>query len=171
MKAETALRRYEERCRSEDGEPVWFERSFQFRMGPHTLRGRVDRVDRLPDGGYELIDYKTGRPRSEAQLRDDVQLTLYALAAREAWDVESPVQSYLYVLDDQKVPLSGGDAARRADRRDRVRGRRRHLGPGLRADAELRRLRDLRLPDRLPRSRALIAGPAEPGTVAVWNSA
>ena len=111
VKAETALRRYEERCRSEDGEPVWFERSFQFRMGPHTLRGRVDRVDRLPDGGYELIDYKTGRPRSEAQLRDDVQLTLYALAAREAWDVESPVQSYLYVLDDQKVPLSGGDAA------------------------------------------------------------
>jgi len=26
------------------------------------VRGRVDRVDRLPGGGYELIDYKTGRP-------------------------------------------------------------------------------------------------------------
>ncbi len=114
VKAETALRKYEERCRAEDGEPVWFERSFQFRLGPHTLRGRVDRVDRLPDGGYELIDYKTGRPRSAAQLRDDVQLTLYALAAREAWDVESPVQSYLYVLDDEKVPLpnSNVDTAR-----------------------------------------------------------
>ena len=107
VKAETALRRYEERCRAEDGEPVWFERSFTFRLGPHTLRGRVDRVDRLPDGGYELIDYKTGRPKTEAQLRDDVQLSLYALAAREAWDVESPVQSYLYVLDDEKVPLPG----------------------------------------------------------------
>jgi DNA helicase-2/ATP-dependent DNA helicase PcrA len=104
-KAESALRRYEERCRAEDGEPVWFEKSFQFRLGPHTLRGRVDRVDRLPDGGYELIDYKTGRPRSAAQLREDVQLSLYAVAAREAWDVESEVQSYLYVLDDEKVPL------------------------------------------------------------------
>jgi DNA helicase-2/ATP-dependent DNA helicase PcrA len=108
-KAETALRRYEERRRSEDGEPVWFERSFQFRMGPHTLRGRVDRVDRLPGGGYELIDYKTGRPKTAAQLRDDVQLSLYAVAAREAWQVDSPVQSYLYVLDDEKVPLPGGD--------------------------------------------------------------
>ncbi len=108
-KAETALHRYEERRRTEDGEPVWFEKSFTFRLGPHTLRGRVDRVDRLPEGGYELIDYKTGRPRTEAQLRDDVQLSLYALAAREAWEVESPVQSYLYVLDDEKVPLPGGD--------------------------------------------------------------
>jgi DNA helicase-2/ATP-dependent DNA helicase PcrA len=108
-KAEDALRRYEERRRTEDGEPVWFERPFQFRVGAHTLRGRVDRVDRLPDGGYELIDYKTGRPRTAAQLRDDVQLTLYALAAREAWNVDSPVQSYLYVLDDEKVPLPGGN--------------------------------------------------------------
>ena len=39
------------------------EKAFTFRMGRHTLRGRVDRVDRLPDGNYELIDYKTGRPR------------------------------------------------------------------------------------------------------------
>lgn len=108
-KAEHALRRYEERCRCEDGEPVWFERSFTFRMGAHTLRGRVDRVDRLPGGGYELIDYKTGRPKTAAQLRDDVQLSLYALAAREAWQVESPVQSYLYVLDDEKVPLPAAD--------------------------------------------------------------
>ena len=117
VKAETALRRYEERCRAEDGEPVWFERSFQFRLGPHTLRGRVDRVDRLPDGGYELIDYKTGRPRSAAQLREDVQLTLYAVAAREAWDVESPVQSYLYVLDDEKVPVPTATSTRRGSGR------------------------------------------------------
>ena len=41
------------------------------------LRGRVDRVDRRPDGSYELIDYKTGKPRTEDQLREDVQLSLY----------------------------------------------------------------------------------------------
>ena len=29
--------------------------------GDHVLRGRVDRVDRRPDGSYELIDYKTGK--------------------------------------------------------------------------------------------------------------
>jgi DNA helicase-2/ATP-dependent DNA helicase PcrA len=74
-------------------------------MGPHLLRGRVDRVDRLPDGGYELIDYKTGRPKSASQLRDDVQLSLYAVGAREAWQLDAERQAYHYVLDDEKVPV------------------------------------------------------------------
>jgi DNA helicase II / ATP-dependent DNA helicase PcrA len=104
-KATQALVRYHDRFRDEDAEPVWFERSFQFRIGPHLLRGRVDRVDKLPEGGYELIDYKTGRPKSPAQLRDDVQLSLYAVGAREAWQLESPQQAYYYVLDDAKVPV------------------------------------------------------------------
>jgi DNA helicase-2/ATP-dependent DNA helicase PcrA len=103
VKAERALERYLERCRAEEGEPTWFERPFAFRLGPHLLRGRVDRVDRLPDGGYELIDYKTGRPKSAASLREDVQLSLYAVGARQAWGVEAPQQAYLYVLDDEKV--------------------------------------------------------------------
>ena len=104
-KATQALVRYHDRFRDDDAEPVWFERSFQFRIGPHLLRGRVDRVDKLPEGGYELIDYKTGRPKSAAQLRDDVQLSLYAVGAREAWQLEAAQQAYYYVLDDAKVPV------------------------------------------------------------------
>jgi DNA helicase-2/ATP-dependent DNA helicase PcrA len=55
---------------------------------------------------YELIDYKTSRPKSAEQLRDDVQLSLYALAAREDWGLESSQQAYYYVLDDLKVPVA-----------------------------------------------------------------
>jgi DNA helicase-2/ATP-dependent DNA helicase PcrA len=91
-------------------------------MGAHTLRGRVDRVDRLAGGGYELIDYKTGRPRSAAALREDVQLSLYAVGAREAWDLDATEQAYLYVLDDQKVrvPSDEIDAAWIADTVEQV---------------------------------------------------
>jgi DNA helicase-2/ATP-dependent DNA helicase PcrA len=110
-KATAALERYWDRFQSEQSEPVWFERAFTFRLGPHLLRGRVDRVDRLPGGEYELIDYKTGRPKSAAQLTDDVQLSLYAVGAREAWSLEASQQAYYYVLDDEKVavPADGGD--------------------------------------------------------------
>jgi DNA helicase-2/ATP-dependent DNA helicase PcrA len=73
------------------------------------VRGRVDRVDELPDGSYELIDYKTGRPKSEDDLREDVQLSLYQLAARESWEVESRAGSYYYVLDNEKVPVAHSD--------------------------------------------------------------
>jgi RecB family exonuclease len=106
--ARTALTRYHARLHDQDAEPVWFERQFDFRLGPHHLRGRVDRVDRLADGSdaeYELIDYKTSRPKTPEQLADDVQLSLYALAAREAWQLDSSRQAYYYVLDDLKVPV------------------------------------------------------------------
>jgi RecB family exonuclease len=108
-KARTALTRYHGRLQSQDSEPVWFERQFQFRLGPHHLRGRVDRVDRLASSDqaeYELIDYKTSRPKTPLELHDDVQLSLYALAAREDWQLESSRQAYYYVLDDLKVPVA-----------------------------------------------------------------
>ena len=93
---------------------MWFEKAFTFKLGPHVLRGRVDRVDQLPGGEYELIDYKTGRPKSAAQLADDVQLSLYAVGAREAWSLEASRQAYYYVLDDEKVavPVLAGEADR-----------------------------------------------------------
>jgi len=111
-KALAALTRYHERLHGQDSEPVWFERPFSFRLGPHHLRGRVDRVDRLGGGDgeeYELIDYKTSRPKSAEQLEDDIQLSLYALAARESWGLEASRQAYYYVLDDLKVPVPRDD--------------------------------------------------------------
>ena len=111
-KAAVALTRYHERSLDSESEPVWFERQFTFKLGPHLLRGRVDRVDRLPGGEYELIDYKTGRPKSAAQLADDVQLSLYAVGAREAWSLDSSRQAYYYLLDDQKVTVPADDGDR-----------------------------------------------------------
>ena len=110
-KAANALERYHARFQSEESEPIWFERPFTFKLGPHVLRGRVDRVDLLPGGEYELIDYKTGRARTPAQLAEDVQLSLYAVGAREAWRLDASRQAYYYLLDDQKVevPLDDGD--------------------------------------------------------------
>ena len=103
-RAVAALARYHERYLRSESTPVWLERSFSFTVGPHQLRGRVDRVDRLPDGGYELIDYKTGERRVGAG--DDVQLALYRVGAREAWNVDAALGSYWYVLEDERVPVA-----------------------------------------------------------------
>jgi len=113
-RAREAMRLYWERESESEGEPVWLERKFDIRIGPHHVRGRVDRVDRLPDGSHELIDYKTGLRKSEAELENDLQLALYRLAAREAWGLESSSGSYYYVLDADKVvaPVGPDDAER-----------------------------------------------------------
>jgi DNA helicase-2/ATP-dependent DNA helicase PcrA len=113
-RAKEALRLYWERERLAEGEPEWLERKFDFKVGDHHVRGRVDRVDRLPDGDYELIDYKTGERKSSDELDDDLQLALYRMAAREAWGIEASTGSYYYVLDAEKVaaPTKPDDAER-----------------------------------------------------------
>jgi RecB family exonuclease len=108
-KARAALVLYHRHLEAHEAEPVWFERGFSFRLGPHHLRGRVDRVDKLPDGAYEMIDYKTSRPKTAEQLRDDVQLSLYAVGARESWDVQAERLSYYYVLDDLKAQVPSAE--------------------------------------------------------------
>jgi DNA helicase-2/ATP-dependent DNA helicase PcrA len=102
-RAVAALTRYQERHARAETKPVWLERRFTFTIGPHHVGGRVDRVDRLPSGGYEVIDYKTGAPRAVPERAGEVQLALYRLGAREAWDVEAERGSYWYVLDDERV--------------------------------------------------------------------
>ena len=121
-----ALERYWERLRDDEGEPVWFERSFSFRLGRHLLRGRVDRIDRHPDGSYELIDYKTGKARTEEQLREDVQLSVYQMGARESWQLETSAQSYLYVMTGEKVPVEHSE-----EQLDRVRSTIADIGDGI----------------------------------------
>ena len=113
-RAREALRLYWERERESEGEPAWLERKFDFKVGDHHVRGRVDRVDRLPDGDYELIDYKTGERKTEEDLDSDLQLALYRMAAREAWGIEASTGSYYYVLDAEKVaaPTKPDDAER-----------------------------------------------------------
>ncbi len=104
-RAVAALESYWRRDQESDSQAVWFERSFAFKIGPHLLRGRVDRVDRHPDGTYELIDYKTGRAKTEEELREDVQLSVYQMGARESWGLETSAQSYFYVLTGENVPV------------------------------------------------------------------
>jgi DNA helicase-2/ATP-dependent DNA helicase PcrA len=74
-------------------------------------------VDRHPDGSYELIDYKTGQAKTARQLREDVQLSLYQMGARESWRLETSAQSYMYVLTGEKVPVEHSE-----QELDRVRG-------------------------------------------------
>lgn len=99
------LRAYVEDYRVQQGRPAFFERDFNLKVGQHWVRGRVDRVDTLPDGSYELIDYKVGKVWDERRVREDLQLCVYQMGAREVWGIDPIVVSYCFVLDNVRVSL------------------------------------------------------------------
>jgi DNA helicase II / ATP-dependent DNA helicase PcrA len=62
------------------------EQSFEMRIGDLIVVGRIDRIDGNDGCGVTITDYKTGKPRSQQDADESLQLSIYALAAREKWN-------------------------------------------------------------------------------------
>lgn len=66
-------------------ETLLVEKSIRTDMGAFILSGRVDRVDRHPDGSLEIVDYKSGRmDTSEEEVAADLAMNLYQLILRRS---------------------------------------------------------------------------------------
>ena len=65
--------------------PILAERMGEAEVAGVTLYGKVDRIDRLPDGKLAIVDYKTGQaPRPKAVAEGfALQLGLLSLIARD----------------------------------------------------------------------------------------
>jgi DNA helicase II / ATP-dependent DNA helicase PcrA len=79
------LRQFFECARDAPAEVVDTECGFEMQVASAKVSGRVDRVDRTGVGTIAIVDYKTGKPRSQEDADESLQLSLYALAAREVW--------------------------------------------------------------------------------------
>jgi len=73
-----------------------------------TLSARVDRIERRNDGSYAILDYRTGAPPTEPQVRTGLapQLTLEAAILRSGGFEKVPAGS---VSQISYVRLKGGD--------------------------------------------------------------
>src|SRR5213082_908903 len=85
--------------------PLLLEQPFSLRVDGLRLTGRIDRVDRHPDGSYEIIDYKTGSAKRAVELQRDLQLGVYALAAREVFRFDPLSLSYYYLETGARVTV------------------------------------------------------------------
>jgi ATP-dependent helicase/nuclease subunit B len=63
-------------ARGEGRVPLVAEADGRFEIAGVTLKGRVDRIDRLPDGTLAIVDYKTGTAPSVAQIEAGFALQL-----------------------------------------------------------------------------------------------
>ncbi len=102
------------------------------------LTGRADRIERLSDGGYAILDFKTGAPPSDRQVQIGVapQLTLEAAMLRGG-GFRAITGRARSIAELVYVRLKGGEPPATSIRR--FRGRRH---PDAAADAALARLTD-----------------------------
>lgn len=73
----------------------------------HSLSGAIDRVDQLPYGPFEIIDYKTNHdlPTTE-YLAKPMQLAIYNYAAKVCWPQAKEVKlTYYFLKHNKKIPV------------------------------------------------------------------
>jgi DNA helicase II / ATP-dependent DNA helicase PcrA len=74
-----------------------------------TIIGRMDQVNSLGRNDVEIVDYKTGMPKKDWHAKKDLQLSLYALAAKEIFEW-NPVRLVFHYLQDNKVQVTTRDS-------------------------------------------------------------
>jgi DNA helicase II / ATP-dependent DNA helicase PcrA len=79
------------------------EEVFEIRLKATTIAGRIDRIDQLKDGSVVIIDYKTGKPRTQDDADESLQLSIYVLAAREKWNYRVDHLSFYNLKDNAPV--------------------------------------------------------------------
>jgi DNA helicase-2/ATP-dependent DNA helicase PcrA len=101
------LRAFVEKQESSETLPLSMESSFALDLGEVWLEGRIDQISPLVpharegEGAVELVDYKTGRPRSQKDADKSLQLSVYALAAQEQMKLR-PVRLTFYCLTNNE---------------------------------------------------------------------
>ncbi len=102
------LSRYYDQCVAARPRPKYLEKEFSLKIGGSTLKGTIDRIDDA-EGGVEIIDYKTGKPKTEEDLDADAkrQLLLYQIAVSRLFGLVPVKLTYHFLKDGTRVSFLG----------------------------------------------------------------
>jgi DNA helicase-2/ATP-dependent DNA helicase PcrA len=117
-----ALRRFRELELERPTDVVAVERPFAFSMDGIRIRGRIDRLDRTPEGDV-IVDYKSSdvrdQAKADAKARDSLQLQVYAMA-HEAGSARLPKEMRLHFIESGLVGATRPDSDRLARARQKI---------------------------------------------------
>jgi len=74
-----------------------------------VITGRMDQINRAGPQEVEIVDYKTGRPREEKDAKKSLQLSIYALAARQVLELDPVRLTFYNLTTNQPVSVAHSD--------------------------------------------------------------
>lgn len=79
----------------------------------HSIHAKIDRIDLRPDGGYRVIDYKTGYPKDDLlePKKTDLQMGIYAMALSSMFgeDIAGADFEYWLLQSGSRGRIAGND--------------------------------------------------------------
>ena len=93
--------------------PVSLEGGFKINVGEYVVRGRIDRIDQLPNSNLEIIDYKTGNAKDKLSIDDKQQLLIYQIAVETLPQYKNIGKieklTFFYVNENKQISFVGTD--------------------------------------------------------------
>jgi len=85
---------------------IYSEKHFEFPFEKWRVKGTIDRVDRMPGGLVELIDYKMGfEDKNSWNVAGSLQLSIYAIGLSRALKHKVGATGYFILSSLQKVSV------------------------------------------------------------------
>ena len=105
-KGKDSLKQYFILLKTNRPKPKALEQGFTLKIGDVAIKGRIDRLDDI-DGGIEIIDYKSGKPKLKLEKSDRKQLLIYQMAVEEVLKLKPAKLTYHYLDDHSEQSFIG----------------------------------------------------------------
>ncbi|RLC38008.1 hypothetical protein DRH27_03310 [Candidatus Falkowbacteria bacterium] len=88
---------------------ISLEQGINLKVGGYRIFGKIDRIDDLGGGSIQIVDYKTGQPKTKDKIskEDKEQLLIYQLGAGQALDKKISNLQFYYLDNNSDVNFLG----------------------------------------------------------------
>jgi RecB family exonuclease len=95
--AKEIIKNYFNFIENNDPDVFYIEQSFKIKLFDEVyLHGYIDRIDKLEENHYHIVDYKTSKTKSES--KDSLQLSIYAIALKHILNKNIKIDKSLLFL-------------------------------------------------------------------------